>query len=327
MKSVMGLLLGLAALVPAVSFAADPTAEQIVAKVSQTYSGLTSFRFVEHRESRKPIVPNTCTTAPPGPFGDRPANYETDLTVSAPGKVRLIVSSWDGEGRGEVWLFSDGKNTWAYIPILNEYAEAAAAPLLQELWRHPINLITDDLARYRSLSQEARHAKLRGEESLSLGGQEVPCYVVGVPCPIGSRALWVDEQRYIVLRDEWFSPWDSGGGPDAESTVIPYWGVWGSRLTKADLGPISDNAFRFAVPSGARRVDLFSAAEPCKFRAELVACLLIGSEVRHNPVELEQYSAYEEVCPGSLPHPIPLPPQLWWTSSKARRHTTSRPEA
>jgi hypothetical protein len=289
MKSVMGLLLGLGLVVPAVSFAADLTAEQIVAKVSQTYCGLRSFRFVEHRESRNPILPNIRTSAPPGPFGNRPADYETDLTVSTRGKIRLVVRSWDGE----VWLVSDGRKTWAYIPNLNEYAEAAAAPSLQELWRHPVNLITDDLARYRRLSQETRRAKLRGEESLSLGGQQVRCYVVGVPSPIGWRALWVDEQRYIVLRDEWFSPMGSGGGPDPESTVIPYSGVWTSRLTKADLGPISDDAFRFAVPSGARRVDLFSAAaEPRKFNVELVLCLLIGSEVRRDAFVVGQYSAY-----------------------------------
>jgi outer membrane lipoprotein-sorting protein len=173
MKSVMGLLLGLAALVPAVSFATDSTAEQILAKVSQTYCGLRSFRFVEQQESQPAVSTSHIQTAQdlPAPFGTRPARCETDLAVSTPGRMRLAVSS----GQAEILLFSDGRETWAYIPNLNEYVEATAAPLLQELWAHPIGFISDNLALYRSLTHEHGHAKLRGEETLSLAGQKVQC--------------------------------------------------------------------------------------------------------------------------------------------------------
>jgi hypothetical protein len=270
------LLLGLALVVPAVSFATDPTPEQILAKVSQTYCGLGSFRFVERQESRKPTALFPEKNGPADPFGSRPARYETDLAVSTPGKIRLVVSS----GEGKVLLVSDGRKTWAYIPNLNEYKEAAAAPLLQELWAYPISLISDDLARYRSLSHEGGRAKLRGEETLSLGGQEVRCYVVNVPAPAGSRRLWVDEQRFIVLRDEWISP--PGSGTNLHPGGVEDWGVWTSRLTRVDLGPISNDAFQFDVPSAARRVDSFSApAGPLQWAEEVLLGSLMGLEMRH----------------------------------------------
>ena len=148
MKSVMGLLLALAALVPAVSFAADLTAKQIVAKVSQTYCGLTSFRLVERQGSNAPMSTQyTHRTF----LAARHQHYEMDLAASIPGKIRLVVKSQEGE----IWLVSDGRKTLGCIPNLNEYTETVAAPLLEELWTHRINFIGDDFARYRSLAHEA----------------------------------------------------------------------------------------------------------------------------------------------------------------------------
>ncbi len=118
MKRVSVILLGLALVVPAVAFAADLTAEQILAKVSQTYGGLRSFRF-EEQESQPPFNISGILGPQdlPAPFGDRPARCETDLAVSTPGKIRLVVSSREAK----ILLVSDGRKTWEYIPDLNEY--------------------------------------------------------------------------------------------------------------------------------------------------------------------------------------------------------------
>jgi len=298
MKRKMGVLLGLVALVPAVSFATGPTAEEVLERVSQTYCGLSSFRFIEQQESQPAgsmsgmIGPNDL----PAPFGGRAARCETDLAVSTPGKIRLVVSS----EQAKIQLVSDGRKTWAYIPDLNEYLEADAAPLLQELWANPLDLISDDLARYRSLSHEAGPAKLRGEESLSLAGRKTRCYVVEVPSIVvlqryasgamgamavvdlpsrsGWRRLWVDEQRFIVLRDEWTS--GAGAGPDLPDQRDAFF--WQadfvrSRLTGADLRPMPDDLFQFDAPSGTRRVDSFSApAWPVQVAEAGLEARLIG---------------------------------------------------
>ena len=285
MRSVMAVLLGLAFLIPIPCLAQSLTPEQILAKVSQTYRGLQSFRFVEEHKGGNADPSGSPPYGPSGPFGDRPASYETDLALSAPGKIRLVVKS---EG-GEIWLVSDGRKTWEYIPNLNEYTETAAAPLVEELWAHPIRLISDDLARYRSLSPEAGHAKLRGEKTLSLGGQKVPCYVVAVSARAGSQTLWIDEQHFIVSRDEWTSP--AATGPDIanpDRSYIVDAGVWTSRLTKADLGPISDDVFQFVPPSGARRADFFGVPTGLvQGYEEVFACLLIGSTLENPVVGLE----------------------------------------
>lgn len=260
MIRVIGLLLGLALLVPAVSFAADLTAEQILAKVSQTYRGLESFRFVERREGTVPRTAGYLPETLVGPFGGYPVRYETDLAVSSPGKIRLLLSSQEGK----ILLVSSGRKTWAYIPNLNEYTEAGGAPLLQELWANPIDLISDELALYRNLTDEVKRAKLRGQETLSLRGRNVRCYVVDAP---PWQTFWVDERRFIVLRSS------------SAATLLPNGGSRTSRLTEADLGPIPNNAFQFDVPRGARRVGSFSTpGEPGQAREEVLAALLIGAE-------------------------------------------------
>ncbi len=280
MKTVMGLLLGLGCAVSPASFAADPTAEQILAKVSQTYRDLRSFRFVE-REENQPAASISGILRPadlPAPFGDCPARCTTDLAISAPGRIRLVVSSREAK----ILLVSDGLKTWVYVPNLNEYLEASAAPLLQVLWTDPIEFIGDDLALYRNLSQEAKRAKLRGEEALSLGGQNVRCYVLDMLANSVWRTLWVDERSFSVLQDKWiFSP---GNPPAFASQSNAFCGTAASRtsrVTKADLGPLSSDVFQFAVPNGARRVDSFSApAAPVQSAEELLGARLTGSKMK-----------------------------------------------
>lgn len=69
-------------------------------------------------------------------------------------------------------------------------------------------------------------------------------------------------------------------------------GVWTSRLTKADLGPISDDVFQFVPQSGARRADFFGVpAGLVQGYEEVFACLLIGSTME-NPVAGLEWSLH-----------------------------------
>ena len=283
MKKAMALVFCLAPIAFALPSGGGLTAEMVIERVSRTYSSLRSFRLVDHREGRAA----TDGTAgrfqlgiPPDPLGCSvipPALYETELAASTPGRIRLDIG-W----AGGVLVVSNGETMWAYLPGLNQYVQAGAVPLLPEIWT-PSTLAlqrvsgawtwvggatncstglpyygSNDIFRYGSLSHDAGRAKLRGEETLSLGGQEVRCYVVDVPDPSGSRTLWVDEQRFIVLQDEWVSgPGSSAGSRNGSYFVNS--GVWTSRLTEADLGPIPDETFEFIPPTGARRVASFSA--------------------------------------------------------------------
>lgn len=286
MKWKMVALLVLASLVPAATFAQQLTADQILSRVSQTYRGLRSFRFVERRDGHPPSVHNEETYDVvgrnlPEPFGKSytaPGGYETDLAESTPGKLRLDL----GHG-GRFLLVSNGQTTWEYLAVFNEYVQFAAAPLLENMWRVPPYFGSDDLRRYGELSHQTGSSKLRGEETLDVGGKQVPCYVVSLPSPAGSRTLWVDQDRFLVVRDEWVSPPGSGSEVlNPGESVFVDWGVWSSQLEEASIGPISSDVFEFVPPKGARLLDSFSSPVGLVERGEeALAYRLVGVDVAH----------------------------------------------
>ena len=268
MKKALALVFCLAPMAFALPSGGDMTAEKVVEGVSRTYSSLRSFRFVEDREERVPSVLTFLRARTPSQGGILPepvssnlmppVPYETDLAEFVPGRVRLDIL---GIGGGlVVSVASNGETMWAYLPLLHEFLQAAAVPLLQEMWTSPPYYGGDDILQYSRLALEGKRATLRGEETLSLGEQKVPCYVIDMQIPVGSRRLWVDEQRFIVLQDEWTSPPASGPDPAAPNrSYFAYAGVWTSRLTKADLGSIPDETFEFVPPTGTRRVASFTS--------------------------------------------------------------------
>ena len=256
MKKAIALVFCLTTITFALPSGGGLTAEMVIERVSQTYSSLRSFRFVKYRQEGDPAFgPGERPPAPrilPEPLRSILKSFPTDLAESTPGRIRLEI--------GGVLVVSNGETMWAYLPVLNQYLQAAAVPLLQEMWAPPAYYGGDDILRYRRLALQGKRATLRGEETLSLEGQNVRCYVVVVPSPPGSRRLWVDEQRFIVLQDEWISP--PVAGPDFANPDRGYVmdaGALTLRLMKADLGPIPDETFEFIPPTGAHRVASFSA--------------------------------------------------------------------
>ncbi len=260
MKSTMGMLLGLALLVPAVSFAADGlTGDEVLRKVGQTYAALRSFRLVRSVDVPDANLDRFTTANPaPAPLGYGKGRYRTDLTESEPGNLRLVLTY----GQNTILVVADASQTWLYLSNLNQYAEYAAAPLLKQVWaRYPelwavpgelwamylqFPLYTpfgeDDLAAYAALSVLKGGARLRRVQTLPVGAEEVPCYVVSVPPKRQLQTLWVDKERFLVVRDE----------------RAPFrLGAWSSQLESVDLGPQPKSAFQFAAPTGARRVDSF----------------------------------------------------------------------
>lgn len=247
---IVGLLAGLAVPGPATGLSAQLTARQILETVSHIYSGLTSYRMVEQIDGSR--NGRYC-----GPLGGCPAQFETDLAVSNPDKLRLVVTS----PGGSIMVISNGRKTWAYIYSRKQYMEADAAPLLEELWRHPVNSIGADIAQERTLAEAAKGAKMAGEETLRVGRQNVRCYVVDLPT--GQR-LWIDERHFLVLR----------------TSLLPYWTSWTWQLMMANLGPIPNKEFQFEAPKGARHVAAFSSPPGYGQRAEeQLAGLLIGWEM------------------------------------------------
>ncbi len=245
MKQTALMLLALALVTPEAKVAKDITAEHILQRVRDTYRTLRSFRLVEILDGRR-----------------------TDVAEDTPGKVRL-------EQPG-VLLVSNGETTWTYLRDRNQFRETAAAPLLlRGTWQPSPFVLQPDIG----LSRQKRHAKLRGEGRLDIGGRGVECYIVSFPSPTsGTHRVWVDKQRFIVWRDDWL-------GPPSEYDIGDFaYGAGSSSLESLDAGPLPADLFEFTPPKGARRVDDFGPTSIPKklpdqaWQAHSLANLLLGTD-------------------------------------------------
>jgi outer membrane lipoprotein-sorting protein len=100
---------------------ADVSVNEILAKVSETYRSLQSYRLVADMSEEIAAVGDVRF-----PEGGRTTsnfhpstNSEVDLAAVNPGKVRLQVK----DERHEVFLVSDGVTTWTYLPRKKQYME------------------------------------------------------------------------------------------------------------------------------------------------------------------------------------------------------------
>ena len=221
---------------------ADPTAAQILEKVSETYQGLKSFSFVVEQN--------------PGIHSEMP-DLETRVVESRPGKVRLTNELYT--------LVSNGAITWVYMRnrFGDEYTEVNAAPLLEETWRvSPLGFLGWEYLRSYT-RVPARGAKLEGEKVLRVNGKRIQCYVVRVPVwgsigPLqlvdGAEDLWVSNSAFMVWRTVAAGTWSAapwGCGPRYVTLT----------LKLMDIGPVPEDDFRFAPPPGARRVSQLAPNE------------------------------------------------------------------
>lgn len=202
--------MGLTLLTSTPLVSADPTAAQILKRVSDTYQGLKGFSFVVQTPS-----------------------FDTRVAESRPGHVRLTTAWYT--------LVSDGAVTWVYLPnrFGDQYTEVNAAPLLDETWRvSPLGFSGWEFLRsYTRVAADG--AKLEGEKVLRVNGRRIECYVVRVPVSCtrgnlrwigGKEDLWISKSRFIVYQTVAAEPWSA-----------PDWGCPPRLVTRPlkrmDIGP------------------------------------------------------------------------------------------
>ncbi len=244
MRNVMVLLLWLALPAPTLLPAEDLTADQILARISDTYRSLSSFRLVAVGQSETDVF-----------------YPDVELAEAKPGKIRLRLSN----SRQELLLVSDGVETWAYLSAPNRYIEFSAAPLLpgrwslsqQSLcgstWTHDIWIGGDPSNLYVSLSRQSREARLLGEETLRTSEREASCYVISVSALGRVHKLWVDKLRFIVWQDQWLVIKSADRLDDLLVDISQEFDTL--QIRELDAGPVADSMFEFVPPVGARRVD------------------------------------------------------------------------
>ena len=218
-----------------VCWAQQPSVDEILKKVSETYRGLQSYQFVAEKVSELASGPSFSS--------------EISVSVSNPGRIRLEVTDEDGT----LLVVSDGRTKWTYLPRREQYTEEAGTgdEVVSAGGRKSVLPLYRSLfERFRNLSDDSSTAALEREDGLKIGTNIVACYVVKIARQDGSvDELWSDEDRYIVWKSRHVSP-SAGAGTLPTITVT---------VSEAKLNTeLGKSTFHFDPPYNAKRVRSFA---------------------------------------------------------------------
>ena len=248
---VLGRLIFLSVLFSQCSYGGQLSVDEILKKVSATYENLQSYRFVVEQRAQFVAVGSIDSgtaaenTVPGGivsPDFHKETVSQIELAEVRPGKIRFVVK----DGKNDVLLVSDGQTTWTYLPKLKQYTEElrpagnAEMSNLSEIRNLLVN-------RFRGLSKYGSIATLGRENQIKVGGVKIDCYVVKIPTPQLTHELWVDKERFIVLRSK-RTPLRSQEGIAMETTITV-------NTTEASVNSqLADSLFKFTPPEKATKV-------------------------------------------------------------------------
>ena len=216
------------------------SAPEILERIARTYHDLQSYEFVVTRTSD---------------FSARgmSRSEESHIALAAikPGKYRLTLK----DEAKELILVADGETTWTYIPKLKQYTKQQAAVSGDDgedgSDQEQADTLTATLRSmvgiYEGLARYAASATLAKDDKIKLNGDRVECYVVQLRLPNGQHQLWVDKQRFLVLRHSQVVR-TTVSGLTAEVRVNTVW-----KEAEISLPPEND-LFSFDPPSGAVEV-------------------------------------------------------------------------
>jgi outer membrane lipoprotein-sorting protein len=207
-----------------------PTAEEIVAKVQET---------VDSTNDAHAIVTATLDAS------GKDISAKAEIWEKSPNKVRALVLDSSEPDLVRSVVVSDGQQAWFYSPAENKVMIGGAGememPLPQEMLGELQGLIQQIL--------DVSDAELVGEETVA--GQRAykltlsPREDSGEVVPLlggGTAVLWVDEERWIVLKATFEASALGQGSMEVESF---------------ELNPgLPDDLFQFEVPEGAEVVQV-----------------------------------------------------------------------
>jgi len=247
------------------SSAVQMSVEEILKRVSATYQDAQNYRIVAEKnvtvasvgEERSPNGSRTYSNY------HNSTNTEITLEIAAPAKARLAVR----EEKQELVFVSNGQTTWIYAPRRKEYLEQPATaehptaqPVSnQEQGANPFSQYEILLVnRFRNLSMYGTTAVMEKEGTIKVGADKVGCYVLKIESKGGTHELWVDENRFLILRS-------------IDTTPTPQDGISMQTTVTFDVKEANLNAkldatlFTFAPPENTKKVEVlkgFSGKAP-----------------------------------------------------------------
>ncbi|HEY6390673.1 MAG TPA: redoxin domain-containing protein [Bryobacteraceae bacterium] len=171
--------------------AAPPSAPEILNQVAQTYKGLQAYQFVA-----------TQTTEILARGMRQSAEMHLALAAVKPGKYRLTFK----DDSKEIILVADGETTWTYLPKQKQYTKQQAAMSGDDDEsdsEQPDTLTTALRALvlfYEGVAQYGPSANFAKDEKVKVGGDRIDCYVVRFQSAKSQHQLWIDKERFIVVR-------------------------------------------------------------------------------------------------------------------------------
>ncbi|MGO9010069.1 MAG: redoxin domain-containing protein [Bryobacteraceae bacterium] len=193
----------------AASAGAQPQAADVLAKVAHAYLHLHAVHVVATR---------TDTIIRGGASQFLESDYE--LAEGPPGKFR----AWTRAGEVEGLAVSDGATTWKALPKAKQWMKQEVAGVADDAddesaaaGRNQPGDLREFIARFLlsrfvALAQVAESPEIVREDTYGLGHTKVPCYVIAVRAQRAAHEIWVDKNRFLVLRAIQTSP--SGAGLD-----------------------------------------------------------------------------------------------------------------
>lgn len=203
--------------------AAELTPAEILARVEKTYREAKSFQFevAEQRPSRK--VHLWLTVGRGGQMRlqmDTVPIVQKETPKPEPGKLDPVTMTerqqapiqWSPrfrKGGTRILFVHDGKTFWTYTASQRQYRRADAPAVSEPVVAATVESL---IGRFGLIANGAPVAKLLRREKLKVGSRKVACAVIA----IGDRELWVDEARYLVVRERVVHP----GAPEESLTWL-----------------------------------------------------------------------------------------------------------
>jgi len=207
MRTLIALLAAACAL-PALA-QSDPAA--ILANVQKAYGRLTAIHLSATQSQ---------TVAANGGAASSEIDYE--LAEKPPGRFRARV-----KGAVEALAVSDGSSTWKALPASKQWTKLELAAASDDdsdnedeedaQDARPMDLHDNVeralLTRFVSVARLAERPEILKEDALKIDGRKALCYVLRAHIGPTQHNLWIDKDRYLVLRDVQSGPQNSNGRP------------------------------------------------------------------------------------------------------------------
>lgn len=241
------------------------TPHEILARTAMQYRGLATYKF-------------EATTTVVSALIDRNLGHTTKgysqsriLVAGEPGRIRIENTGGDVD----VIYVNDGRTAWTYLPARHQYSRQAGATLIRPggpddfLSHNPILAPLNVLVARLSYLDERFGASLEREETLRVGQARIPCWVIAFRDGSGQKQeeLWIDEARFLVLRDS--ADLQEVGGRIADRTGLLVLRDAASTQNAAGQATVSETItvnWTEADVGGALDPRLFESPAPAKAR-------------------------------------------------------------